>query len=130
MNTHVWQTARPGDILTRPKALFVHKGLYLGWGRVLHNTPERGVHISSIDEFAIGKLVTIVPVADDTRTRALNNVNAGIPLPQPYDFLRNNCEHTVTRLVADHPHSPQLFWWGFGIAAISALALAYRANTR
>ena len=45
----------PGDILIRAKGLFDHMGIYLGNGMVLHNTPDKGVHTSSVEMFANGK---------------------------------------------------------------------------
>ncbi len=39
--------ARPGDIVSRRKGLVMHRGVALGGGRVLHNTPFRGEHICS-----------------------------------------------------------------------------------
>ena len=45
----------PGDIVSRRKGMVMHRGIALGDGRVLHNTPFRGEHISSEEEFSAGR---------------------------------------------------------------------------
>ena len=45
---------QPGDIVARRKWLVMHKGVVLGDGRILHNTPWRGEHVSSEREFRAG----------------------------------------------------------------------------
>ena len=51
---------RPGDIVSRRKWLVMHKGIALGDGRVLHNTPFRGEHICSEAEVRAGKRFVVV----------------------------------------------------------------------
>jgi hypothetical protein len=43
-----------GDIVSRRKGLVMHKGVSLGGGRILHNTPFRGEHVCTEEEFADG----------------------------------------------------------------------------
>ncbi len=44
-----------GDLLYRSKLLVEHAGIYLGKGRVLHNSPDGNVEICTLEEYANGK---------------------------------------------------------------------------
>lgn len=109
--------ARAGDIVSRRKGLVMHKGVALGDGRVLHNTPFRGEHVCSEHEFRDGKRMFIerreegIPHA--MRSRIYGSES------RRYNLLTNNCEHTVTRMTDGKASSPQLRSWvvGTGLAA-------------
>ena len=111
--------ARAGDVVSRRKGLVMHKGIALGDGRVLHNTPFRGEHITSESEFRAGRRMYIESsdVEDRARTRRL--AESAVYENRNYHLLRNNCEHTVTRVTTGEPRSPQLHSWilGAGFAA-------------
>ena len=111
-----------GDILSRRKGLVMHHGIALGDGRVLHNTPGRGEHISTEAEFANGQRVRVQRSDYAARTRALAHArelerSSG----RSYHLLGNNCEHTVHRASSGEAKSPQLRGWlaGVGLAAIT-----------
>ena len=112
-----------GDILSRRKGLVMHRGVALGDGRVLHNTPGRGEHISSEVEFANGHRVNVARASYSSRQRSLAHADqfersgAG----RSYHLLGNNCEHTVHRASSGEAHSPQLRGWvaGLGLAAVA-----------
>ena len=111
-----------GDILSRRKGLVVHRGVALGDGRVLHNTPGRGEHISSEAEFANGHRVSVTRSSLDDRRRALHHAaHLGVRGGRAYDLLGNNCEHTVSRASSGDARSPQLRGWiaGVGLAAVT-----------
>ena len=112
---------RVGDIVARRKGLVMHKGLMVGADKVLHNTPLRGEHVSSLQDFARGRRV---------RREAQVQTTVAHAHPQAprrsYHLLRNNCEHTVYRAVGETARSPQLRAWGLG----AALALVGLAATR
>ena len=109
--------ARAGDILSRRKGLVMHKGVALGDGRVLHNTPFRGEHVSSEHDFRAGRRLYVERVDDVSRARALRR--AELNRSRPYNLLTNNCEHTVSRVTDGRARSPQLRGWvlGAGLAA-------------
>ena len=48
---------QPGDVISRRKGVFMHRGIVLEDGSVLHNTPMRGRHTSSLEEFSKSKTV-------------------------------------------------------------------------
>lgn len=109
--------AKPGDIVSRRKGLVMHKGISLGDGRVLHNTPFKGEHVCSEQEFRAGRRMYVERLEADQRRRALRNARLGGE--RSYNLLTNNCEHTVTRAADGRAQSPQLRGWllGAGMAA-------------
>ena len=113
----------PGDIVSRRKGLVMHRGIALGDGRVLHNTPFRGEHICSEEEFRAGKRLYVSNAHVDQRRRALHHASRHDDLHtsqrRSYNLLTNNCEHTVSRAATGRSHSPQLKSWviGGGMAA-------------
>ncbi len=112
-----------GDILSRRKGLVMHRGVALGDGRVLHNTPGRGEHISSEAEFANGQRVKVARASYTERQRSLSHAyrveRSGSR--RSYHLLGNNCEHTVHRARSGAARSPQLRGWvaGLGLAAVA-----------
>lgn len=107
---------RPGDIVARRKGLVMHKGLVMRDGRILHNTPLRGEHVSTEQEFRAGRRLRV------ERTVAGSTLVAEPHLERrTYHLFHNNCEHTVHRVGTGRAHSPQLKAWvaGFGIAALA-----------
>ena len=114
----------PGDIVSRRKGLVMHHGIALGDGRVLHNTPFRGEHICSEDEFRSGRRMYVANADIDARRRTLQRAHGHHEAGRSYNLLTNNCEHTVSRMTTGRSHSPQLRSWviGGGLAA-AAFAL-------
>jgi hypothetical protein len=99
---------RAGDKLSRPKGAFTHTGIYVGYGRVFHSTPERGPHISTFDQFAAGKLVTVHPANNADRTAILIRVRAELERQQKYDLIFNNCQHTSSKAAVGQAASEDL----------------------
>lgn len=106
----------PGDMLSRRKGLVMHRGIALGDGRVLHNTPFKGEHISSEAEFRAGQRMYVTRLDRNVRERALRHVESDAA-GRPYSLVTNNCEHTVSRAIGAVPESPQLREWAAGLAA-------------
>lgn len=102
---------RPGDILARDKGLHEHLGVAWFDGQVLHNSPVRGEHLSSLAEFAAGHEIRVQPTSACDRGRALANGAAVLRAPRRYHVLRNNCEHTAHYVVQGRARSPQLVRW-------------------
>jgi hypothetical protein len=110
----------PGDVLSRRKGFVMHRGIALGDGRVLHNTPFRGEHISSEVEFRAGQRLYVTRLDRGSRERALRHADSAVG-GRRYSLINNNCEHTVTRAIGRDPESPQLRGWLAGLAAGAAL---------
>jgi hypothetical protein len=110
----------PGDVLSRRKGFVMHRGIALGDGRVLHNTPFKGEHVTSEAEFGAGQRVYVTRLDRGSRERALRHAESD-PAGRRYSLVSNNCEHTVTRAIAGEPESPQLREWLAGLGAGIAL---------
>ena len=110
---------RTGDVIARRKGVVLHIGVVLAPGEVLHNTPERGEHVSSLDEFAAGRRVRLVrPACGQSHAR---DSSARPRAGRSYNLFTQNCEHTASRVVQGRAQSPQLRSWavGIGMAAIT-----------
>jgi hypothetical protein len=110
-----------GDVVKRPKGIFEHQGIYLGNDRVFHNTPGRGEHVSSLQEFANGYPVSLKMAPSGNRSPLLARVYQAINNPRGYDPILNNCEHTVNRILEGTPRSRQLV--GVGLFALLVAVL-------
>lgn len=114
-----------GDIVSRRKGLVMHHGIVLEDGRVLHNTPLQGEHVSSFGEFSRGNRVHGRNLSLEQRRSILSKVDSKEENGhQRYNLFTNNCEHLVTGATSHKPRSPQLGGWlvGAGVAA-AVLAL-------
>ena len=100
---------RIGDVLTRPKAagFVTHAAVAIWNGLVLHNTPEKGEHAATVREFAAGGRVTVHHTGMDPSVAAAR-AHSVLANPQGYDPIKNNCEHTVTKVVHGKAWSPQV----------------------
>lgn len=111
----------PGDIVLRRKGLVLHKGIALGDGLVLHNTPFAGEHISTDAEFRRGHQLYVRRLTAEERRRTLCAARADAR--RRYNLFTNNCEHTVTRAQGRKATSGQLQAWVVG-AGVAAATLA------
>jgi cell wall-associated NlpC family hydrolase len=110
---------RPGDVVARRKGPVMHKGVVMPDGRILHNSPGRGEHLSSFAEFSAGKRVRVIRGGHQAFGA---RVFSAAPRPgQRYNPFTNNCEHTVSRVTHGRSESPQLRSWvaGVGLAAVA-----------
>ena len=117
----------PGDVVLRRKGPVMHQGIALGDDRVLHNTPRRGEHVSSMDEFGRGKRVRPRRLGETERARALRHAQyATAGDTRRYNLFRNNCEHTVTRATTGKSSSRQLVAVAAGLVVGAAALVAIR----
>ena len=103
-------TNEPLAVVSRAKfGAFQHMGLLLPNGLVAHCAPNRGEHISTMNDFASGEDVKIEQLLPPQEYAAiLGRVAEAMRLPKAYDVLTNNCEMFVSRLLGAPPESPQL----------------------
>lgn len=109
---------RAGDVVSRRKGVFMHRGIVLEDGNVLHNTPFRGPHESSLYEFAKDKSIYPSNHPTEVRERTLENLDADTS--RRYNPFTNNCEHLITRATTGRASSPQLKGWLLGAAFATA----------
>jgi len=105
----------PGDVVARRKGLVMHHGVVLSDGRILHNTPRRGEHVSSLAEFGNGRRIYRVGATGARRSYAVDG--------RRYNLFTNNCEHTVSRYTHGRASSGQLRSWVAGVS-LAAMGLA------
>lgn len=110
----------PGDIVARRKGFLMHQGVVLRDGKVLHNTPLRGEHVSTEAEFRRGKPLRVRRLDQARRSSALRYAEQGER--RGYNVFTNNCEHTVTRAAGGPAESPQLATL---VAGVGAAAVAF-----
>ncbi len=111
-----------GALVYRRKGPVMHVGISLGDGRVLHNTPRRGEHISTLEEFACGKPIRISPVSTEAEAR-LEHLDMEA-FERSYNLITNNCEHTASRAARGQASSPQLEKVAVGASlAVAAMSL-------
>ncbi len=111
----------PGDVVLRRKGPVMHKGIALGDGTILHNTPFRGEHVVSEEDFLRGRRMYVERRSHTERRRALHAAHNHER--RDYNLLTNNCEHTVSRAATGRSASPQLAGWAAGLG-LAALAFA------
>ena len=106
-----------GSLLLRPKCLGIvqHEGVLVGCNVVLHNTPEKGEHISSVEGFAAGHPIQVLatgvhPSVIVARARRI------LLRPKAYDLLARNCQHTSSEIVRGVAKSS----WAIGAAIVLA----------
>jgi len=116
---------RIGDIVARPKALgFVqHLGVVTGSDRIFENTPDKGEHLSTLQEFAAGQSVTVHPTAV-VPAHVKARVRRALTNYQPFRLFGRNCEDSVYEVVEGKARSPQLRWW-LAIGAVLFLILLW-----
>ena len=119
-----------GDKLIRPKffGIVPHEGVLVGSDAVLHNTPDRGEHLSSLLDFAAGETVRVLrtfasPALVIGRAREI------LRSPRRYDPIVNNCQHTVAKVVAGKGSSPVVFL-AVAIAILSGILILASALRR
>lgn len=116
-------TIRTGDVLTRKKAddLITHVGVALAPDLVLHNTPEKGEHVGTLQEFADGKPVTLHRLGADPSI-VLARAEIILASPEEYHLVKNNCQHTASKIIRGIPQSSQVAFWAM-IALIVAVVV-------
>ena len=96
-----------GDVLLRRKSAVMHIGVYVGDNQVFDNAPGRGESLVSFDLFAKRNAVFAIPTG-----RPPEEVSAQVQKilenPQRYHLLKQNCEHSVRRLLGSEMVSMQL----------------------
>lgn len=98
-----------------------------GTQEIVHSRPPWGVHVTSLQEFAQGRLIEFRCPYSPEHAYAFSE-RAYSQVGQPFNLLFANCEHFATWVVTGTPQSRQLsnYVWGlcFGAALLSAVASA------
>jgi hypothetical protein len=98
-----------GDLLSRPKFLGVvaveHFGVAVAPNTVLHNTPEKGEHLSTVEEFSAGQPITVRHTGVDPST-VMARSRQILANPKKYHAVARNCQHTVSEILKGIATSP------------------------
>ena len=118
---------RIGDVLTRPKALgFVtHTGVAIAPGWVLHNTPEKGEHATTVHDFSAGQVVAVHRTGLNPSV-VIARARSVLGNPRDYHPIGNNCEHTVTKVIHGISKSPQVIFFAIIALLLGVLWLMLR----
>ena len=116
---------RIGDVLKRRKGvgLITHFGVVVGDNLILQNTPGKGEHAVTLKEFSAGGQIAVN--RSNVHPNAIaHRASSLLQNPQKYDVFRNNCEHTVTKVVEGRAVSPQIAVWGL-LAVLGGLIFLF-----
>jgi hypothetical protein len=97
-----------GDLLVRQKALgvFDHVGVLVGPNTVLQNTPDRGEHLATLQDFAAGEPIKVLPTGAHP-AHVMARARQVLANAKAYNPFSRNCEHTVSEVVRGFAKSPQ-----------------------
>ena len=105
-----------GTLLLRPKflAIIQPQGVVVGHNAVLHNTPDKGEHVSTFGEFASGQPVH-ASASEADPCEVTNRARQVLSNPRPYDLFARNCQHTASALIRGVAKSP---WIAMGVILV------------
>lgn len=116
----------PGQILKVycPSKLVWHYGIWYGQNQVIDLAPRKGVAIRSVEEFAEGQEIKIVPLEEDDYPpwMILNNALQYLGRLK-YDMLDWNCEQFVNLCRKGKKYSKQLRNVGVGVASLTLVLI-------
>lgn len=77
----------------------IHEMILTSGSVVFHNTPERGEHLTTLEDALRGLDASQHAIPENVQAAAYQRLMAAIRNPRPYDAFLNNCQHTVNRIV-------------------------------
>ena len=75
---------------------------------ITHTTPEKGVHVSTLDEFQSGRPIALVAQPQSEEHQQMILETARVNVGQPYVVFNKNCEHFCSHCYTHQAQSPQL----------------------
>jgi|ERR1700690_1227003 hypothetical protein len=116
------------SVIARPKFSGggEHWGVLFQGNLVAHNTPERGEHVSTLQEFApAGKFRVVRHVPPEHFQASMRRIQETVQSPQSYHATNNNCQTFANRVTGEAPRSPAVEGVGWlALAGILVYALA------
>ena len=116
-------SARPeiGAVLTRPKGIVSHSGIYLGQDHVFENVPE-GARIVPWSQFAAGHPVTVGTKLKIHAQELWQRAQAIVVERRAYHLTDFNCDDAVNEVAGEIVRQSQVL--GFALAGIAVFAVA------
>jgi hypothetical protein len=90
-----------GTVLSRPKGLSLHRGIYLGNGLVYESTWKFGARLATFSQFAAKRKVKAEKILSVPMKLIYQRVKAS--LGRSYNPLTNNCDHAIARIEGGAP---------------------------
>jgi hypothetical protein len=112
------------SVIARPKMNGggEHCGVLFMGNLVAHNTPERGEHVSTLQEFAPGgKFRVVRHVLPEHFHESMHRIREAVQSPRTYHATKNNCQTFANRLTGEAPSSPAVE--GVGLLALAGVFL-------
>ena len=114
-----------GTVLSRPKGLALHRGIYMGNGLVYENTWKFGERLATFSQFAAARPVKAEKVLSVPVRLIFRRVKAS--LGRPYNVLTNNADHAIARIEGAASATPRAFAYAaLGLFVIALLAVSRR----
>jgi hypothetical protein len=115
----------PGDILAVRRGFYWHVGIADGRGRTISRLPRVGVVRLTLEDFARGNPLYVVPIREPSFPPAEIVARAEERLGEAgYDWLERNCEHFAGECAFGHARSRQVRLAG-AIGTLAGLALNF-----
>ena len=97
-----------------------HWGVMFSGNLVAHNTPERGEHVSTLQEFAPnGRFRVVRHVLPEHFHESMRRIHESVQTPRGYHATKNNCQTFANRVTGEAPRSPSVE--GAGLLALAGL---------
>jgi len=113
-----------GDIVRRPKKLGIltvmHEGVVVGLNQIFHNSPGKGEHITTLQEFAEGQKVEVTRTGADS-LGLIARVKRMLTSPKAYSLFSRNCQHTSSEAVTGKPKSSSVEKFALVILIVFAI---------
>jgi hypothetical protein len=112
------------SVIARPKVRGVgeHWGVLFSDNLVVHNTPGRGEHVSTLQEFTpTGRYRVLRHVLPEHLHATMHRIQEAIQSPLAYHATSNNCQSFANRVTGEAPRSPAVE--GAGLLALAGLFL-------
>ncbi|ELV8595293.1 C40 family peptidase [Vibrio fluvialis] len=97
-----------GDLLYRSKGLVEHAAVYIGKNRVIHTSPENGVEVITLEEYAAGQRIKVVRTSFGNQELLEKRLHEILSTSSSYQLLTDNCEHLASYLLHGRKASPQI----------------------
>lgn len=119
-----------GTKLAVDEFFYQHVGAYYGNGLVFHNHQNNGAELVSLQQFSNGKNVVVLEGGVKDVYAFYNRVHHVLASRQPYDFVKNNCEHSVSYVREGIAKSPQFIFYGIlSLFVVGAYFCSQRASS-
>ncbi len=113
-----------------PRGPSIHQMILTRSGMIFHNTPDKGEHLTTLDDALAGLPGKRFDIKPEYQEAAYIRLIESIKNPQAYDAILNNCQHTVNRILTGVAESPTLKIVGIITVTVGVTVLISGMNRR